>query len=152
MSPLGPGMHAGEFQPEVDDRHHLAEDLGAPDHRDEIGAAPQGVAARRVERGAEARRHHDAGAAKAGRGVTTMVVRPLSGLPIDRRFRRPITTGCPMVTARKCCMSVEPPRQTIVAADDAVLGHGDDEDQGRCPAPRAAAHTATGALMCGCGS
>ena len=37
--------------------------------------------------------------------LTTMVVRPLSGLPIERKVLRPMMTGLPMVSARKCCMS-----------------------------------------------
>src|SRR6516225_3063810 len=45
------------------------------------------------------------GAANARSRLTTMVVRPASGLPIDRKVLRPITTGLPMVTARKCAMS-----------------------------------------------
>src|SRR5271169_6519000 len=45
------------------------------------------------------------GAAKAGSRLTTMLVRPASGLPIERKVLRPIMTGLPIVIARKCCMS-----------------------------------------------
>ena len=45
------------------------------------------------------------GTAKSGSRLTTMLVRPLSGAPIDRKVLRPITTGLPMVTLRKCASS-----------------------------------------------
>src|SRR5690349_13086099 len=37
--------------------------------------------------------------------LTTILVRPLSGLPIERNVFRPITTGLPMVAARNICIS-----------------------------------------------
>ena len=40
---------------------------------------------------------------------------------------------------------LEPPRQRIAAANDAVLGNGGENDDVH-------GHTATAALMCGCGS
>ena len=39
----------------------------------------------------------------------------------------------------------QPPWQRVAAADDAVLGNGGEEDDVHL-------HTATAALMCGCGS
>ena len=45
------------------------------------------------------------GAANSGSRLTTMLVRPASGLPIDRKVLRPITTGLPIVSRRKCCIS-----------------------------------------------
>ena len=83
--------------------------------------------------------------------LTTMVVRPGSGLPIERKVLRPITTGLPMVMARKCTMSdlsrhgsplSRPITPFSASAATRVMGTIND----------AVDHTATAALMCGCGS
>ena len=56
--------------------------------------------------------------------------------------------GLPMVSLRKRLRSEGSRHGSVaVAADDAVLGNRDDEGDAR-----GAAHTATAALMCGCGS
>ena len=59
-------------------------------------------------------------------------------------------TGLPMVMrAEMQHVRLKPPRQRIAAADHAVLGNGGDEDDVR---HQMDIHTATAALMCGCGS
>ena len=56
--------------------------------------------------------------------------------------------GLPSVSLRKLLeVGGQPPGQLAVAADDAVLGDRDDEGDSDL-----AGHTATSALMCGCGS
>src|SRR5215475_4115559 len=45
------------------------------------------------------------GAVKPRSRLTTMVVRPFSGCSSDWNVLRPMITGLPMVTWRKCCMS-----------------------------------------------
>ena len=95
---IGDGERVGQC-------HDLGIDIGAADDDDLVHAAPQRVAARRGEGRIEAGRDDDAGRGESGSRLTTMVVRPASGLPIERKVLRPMTTGLPMVTARKCCMS-----------------------------------------------
>ena len=73
---------------------------------DLVDAAALRVAARSLERRSRLADHDDAGRTRSpGRGVTTMLVRPGSGLPIDSKVLRPITTGLPMVSALKCLRS-----------------------------------------------
>ena len=63
----------------------LRENVGAADHDDLVRAAPQRVAARGRQRRVEAAGDHDAGARQNRRSrLTTMLVRPGSGLPIER--------------------------------------------------------------------
>ena len=77
-------MHCGDLEA-VGERHRLREDLGAADHHDLVGSAPQRVAAGGVERGVETAAQRSRPARRSvGSRLTTMLVRPGSGLPIER--------------------------------------------------------------------
>ena len=93
-------------------------------------------------------------AVQPGSRVTTMLVRPGSGRPMDSKVRRPMTTAWPVVTSRKC----------LQVLGDVPGDVGAVRRSRRCrrrprrarPAAgvraRCAGHTAIGALIAGCGS
>ena len=121
-------MDLRDLQP-VGERHRLGVNLGAADHHDVVGAAPQRIAARRLQRGLEARRDQNPGAVKAGSRVTTMLVRRGSGLIESERYvLRPITTGLSAVRERKWRMS-DFSRHGIVPPmpDHAIVGDRCDQ-------------------------
>jgi len=110
------------------ERHGLAIDFGAAGNDDGVCVAPQGVAARRRQRGIEARRHHD-----ARRGKVTVAADHDGGATVERLADRQIGLAphhhrlAHGQRAEMLHVRFEPPRQRIAAADDAVLGDGCDE-------------------------
>ena len=130
----------------------------ASDDHDRVDRAAQRIAARGCERCLQARRDHD-----AGRGKCRIAADHDGGAALerlrDRRERAPPHHHrlAPGERAEMLQIGFEPPRQSAGAADHPVVGHRDDEDEADAPRGRGCppgdlAHTATGALICGCAS
>src|SRR5262249_13748917 len=126
-------------------------------HGDLIDAAPQRVAARALQRRAHIRRNQH-----TGRGKTAVAAHYDVGAARQRPAQRlerlaPHHHGlAPGARTKTPHVRLEPPRQRVVPTDDAVFRDSRDKYEGdralTGSSPRLIAHTATCALMCGCGS
>ena len=126
-------LDAGDHQA-IGVRDGLRIDIGAAHHADLIDAAAQRIAARRIERGGDARsspahpgsstsgsrRHHDIGAAWQRPARERLV-----GLAAHHHRLAPGDV------AEVPHLGLEPPRQFAALPDHAVLGDGDDQDDAR---------------------
>ncbi len=131
----------------------LRVDLGPADDGDFGIAAPQRVAARDRKGGVEALRGHDARNRESARAAHDDV-----GAPGKRLADREVSLAAHHHRpadgrgAKMFQVGFEPPRQGTALPDHTVVADRRDQDESDAPRARGRAHTATAALMCGCGS
>src|ERR1051326_1601586 len=153
-----PQMHQGEGDL-FGQRQDLRIDLGPSDHRDLAPAAPQGAPVADGEGIFEPRRDNHARREKIWLARDHDVGAPGERLPKRQKGLAPHDDRpAPGEGGEMVNVGFESPRQAPVPPDHAVLAdRRDDHDGGRrrfdvLIAARSADHTATSALMCGCGS